>query len=403
MIINELNQKKGGGKSYVTSLITDEKSGVSKEIFFSVQDEFSEYMVTENADVFVLATILPALVSGQDIIVKAPISDYCYKNSKLLIYLFGKLYDYPPIKVKAESVEHFEFYPTAVATGFSGGVDSFATYYNYTGEECPEHFRITHLTLFNVGAYGYRYENTSKEFLSDAKRAEEFAKSVGKPLILVDSNVSELYYREDIYSFRRVVNCCIAMAVQFLQKLIKTYYVSSGYTIDELKLTKKYQARYESVLSQLFSNNNVEIFVSELDLNRVEKTRLICRDETVRKNLHVCLAHTLNEKRGVICYHKEDYLNCGECPKCVQTLLILDFLGELPNFSSIFNLEKYYSMRDEHIFDILLWKDYEYFKKLIYGLMQESGYQLPESLRKRVEEKKSDEDFIKLQSKYPKI
>ena len=141
-----------------STFILDEAGKEEKVVFFSVNKEFGEYLVSEVADAFCLAAILPALVSGQDIFSEAPLSDYFFYHSKTLIYLLGKVFGYPAIEIRCNEIIHTDFKPTAVASGFSGGVDSLTTFIKHTETSCPEEFRLTHLALFNVGSYGNDYE-----------------------------------------------------------------------------------------------------------------------------------------------------------------------------------------------------------------------------------------------------
>jgi len=41
--------------------------------------------------------------------------------------------------------------------------------------------------------------------------------------------------------------------------------------------------------------------------------------------------------------------NCSVCQKCVRTLLIIDFLGRLEEFSNIFDLKKYFDVKNERL------------------------------------------------------
>ena len=60
-----------------------------------------------------------------------------------------------PIKVTAAATDDGGCpAPRAVGTGFSGGIDSFATIYEHHEKPAPEGFKLTHLFFFNVGAHG---------------------------------------------------------------------------------------------------------------------------------------------------------------------------------------------------------------------------------------------------------
>ncbi len=387
MIVSKPTLQVKDDKTFVISSILDEKTNTSKDMFFAVSNEYAPYLVTEHADAFVVALILPALLSKQDIIIKGTISNSLLYHSKTLIFLLSKAFNCPVINIKADLVEHFNFQPYAVATGFSGGIDSFATFIKQTSEQCPQEFRINHFALFNVGAYGNTYTKTRKEFLNDAERASEFAKSVNMPLILIDSNISEWCNEGILIYFATRITLAITAGIYILQKLFKTYYISSGDTIDELGLHPWDQCHYDSAMTQLLSNNNVSIYMTEKTITRLEKTRIVTQLEASKKFLYVCAAASHNEKHGYN-FQKGNFKHCGECVKCTRTLLTLDFLGVLHEYRQLFDLKKYNASRDSLILDIYETKASNHFKEEIYQLMISSGYQLPRHLERTLRKRK---------------
>ena len=381
----------------------DEVSNEKKSIFFETTEEYGEYIVSENYDAFLLAAILPAIVSGQNVTIKGSISDTAYVNYKTLIYLLCKTFNRPIIEILPEKVESFVFNGREVGTGFSGGIDSFATYLNFTKEECPESYRITHLALFNVGAYGNEYEKTKAAFEKDLIRAKEFASLVNKPLVVLNSNITELSNGyEELFNFTPRLTTALSSAVIVLQKLFGKYIVSSGGLIDETKLNKQVITDFENLLLPLISNRNTEMFISESDLNRVQKTKIVSDNTITYGNLYVCSSDSHNEKHGFN-FQKNGYLNCSECIKCTRTLITLDFLGCLDKYRNLFDLNKYYKQRDALIMNIYLWKNINLFQRDIFNLMQSTGYVLPTELEEQIKQKQIDEEFIKLQSKYKKL
>lgn len=122
MIINKPFIEIRGENTYLISKIYDEVNDIEKEIFFTVPNEYGEYLCYEIADCFVVAMLLPAMFSGQNIIVNAPISEMLfYQIENNVTYTLSKVFDKPIIKVIPESTITPNFNPTAVATGFSGG------------------------------------------------------------------------------------------------------------------------------------------------------------------------------------------------------------------------------------------------------------------------------------------
>ena len=355
----------------VSSTFTYE-NGQQNEVYFETTPEFAKYLVHEVSDAFIIAAMLPAMVYGEDIYVDN-VSDYLSYNFDPLLYLFGKVFGYPPIKLYAKQVLHLEFNPQAVGTGFSGGVDSLATYLEHTSESCPKEFRVNHLALFNVGAYGNDPEKTSKNFHDDLERAQKFAKEVNIPLIPLNSNLSSIYTHKDIFHFSLRLTLCISSGILCLQKLFKRYYISSHGTIDTIKLSKYDQQYYEGLFVQRLCTTNTDIMIAEPHYDRVEKTKRILQSELTTRHLYVCNADLVNEKHEGKHHEKEGHVNCSECFKCVRTLLTIDLLGKLDQFRHLFNLEKYYKLKDALILQMYQEKELNHFQTEIYELFKETG------------------------------
>lgn len=404
MIINKLKVSQEGGKTYVSSRIIDECSKEEKTIFFSVPNEYAEYLVTYNADAFVLATLIPAIVTRQNIIVKGAVSDSLMYNLTSLRYLLEMAFEsyilpesYQAVlpqgthtQIIADSVEHFEFKPTAVATGFSGGIDSLSTFINHTSEECPDYYKITHLALFNIGSYGDDYEKTSKEFEFERERALKFAQQVDKPLVLLDSNIGELCrpynkpgdvrYR---INFASRLTLSLSAGVWILQKLFKIYYVSSGVSFKGLVISRYDQISYENILAQLLSNTHTALHIGEATLDRVEKTRIVVSSAYAHQHLYVCAASILKMMYGGN-FDKDGFPHCGSCLKCIRTMLTLDFLGVLDLYASRFNLKKYTENKDKYILQAYETRHVNHFNEEICQLIESSPYELSHTLRRAI-------------------
>ena len=391
MKINGLQKYTKEGRVFVESVI--ESGGGRKDtLFFSVPEGYGEYLVNEVDDAFIYALMLPALVEGEDIECSNVSEDVAY-HFDTIMYLFGKVFGYSPIKLKAHNVINPHFHPEEVGTGFSGGVDSFATFIHHTSKNCPDSYKISHLSLFNVGSYGNDYAKTSIAFASDLKRAQTFARDFQFPLVDLDSNFSSIYTQKDIYHFALRLIVCLSAGIQALAKLFKTYYISSSRTIDEMKLSRWNQSFYEDSLTQLLSTSSTQIIIAEADLNRIEKTRSLFSNHVAENYLCVCAADIYNETMGAH-FDKGNYPNCGECPKCVRTMLTLDFLGVLGSYSKQFDLIKYQQHKEEYIYEVL--RDYrnDHYKSDLRDLILSTGYQPSKSMQRKLEKMERKRKFI---------
>ena len=326
--------------------------------------------------------MLPALIEGEDIEC-TNVSESVRYHFDTIVYLLGKVFGYPPIKLKAQNVKNPNFTPQAVATGFSGGVDSFATFIHHTSDDCPVSYKLTQLCLFNVGSYGNDYDKTSAIFAKDLERAQRFAHDVKLPLVDLDSNMSSIYTQKDIYHFSPRLIVCLSAGILALGKLFKSYLIPSSGTIEKTIFSRWDQGFYENILAPLLSTSDTQIYIAEANLDRVEKTRTFVTNPIAEKYLYVCAADIFKEKQNLY-YDKGGYPNCGECSKCVRTLLALDFLGILDKYADRFDLNKYRQHRDEYIFEVF--RDYreDRFKDELRDLMLSTGYEPTASMKQRL-------------------
>jgi len=382
MIINKPYVEVRNDHTFLISLIKNEVTNVEEEFYFSVSNAYAEYLCDEIADAFVVAMLIPALMSGQDIRVKAPVSEMLlYRIENGLTFILSKTYSKKPISVLPDSTGTFKFNPKAVATGFSGGVDSFATVLQHTSENCTEGMRLTHLALFNVGAYGNDESGSKKLFNADAQRAKQYAEYINMPLVLIESNISKAYEVNEItHGFSPRSSTCIMAAVLSLQKLFRIYLIAGSDTIDHFRFDKWNQNFYESLVAYYLSAAKTTIVIANEDINRIEKMRIISENEQVKKFLYVCPADYLNEK-SKIKFTRDTKPNCSECTKCLRTLVVLDLMGCLDEYENVFDLQRYEHHKSNYLKYILQDTNTGALFREIYELMKETGYKFPKEVQ----------------------
>lgn len=87
--------------------------------------------------------------------------------------------------------------------------------------------------------------------------------------------------------------------------------------------------------------------------------------------MYVCAADIYNEKYNMG-FNKDTSPNCSECDKCKRTLITLDLLGELDNFSGRFDLYKYQKYKDLLFINVIVNHKSNHFLQEIYDLMIET-------------------------------
>lgn len=350
-------------------------------MYFEVPDCYADYLVTEVADAFVLGVLLKALQTGNDIYVQAPLSERFYYNTiNYLIPTLSAAFHTLPIKVSAEKIVNVNFAPEGVAAACSLGIDSFFTIFKHLSDDCIASYKLTHLTFFNVGAFGnLNQDKNHQSFLKDLPLIQECAKSMGLPLVTLESNISA--YSADT-SYDACLTLRISAAVLAMQKLFRIYFIGSGHTIAEMKLNEHDMADYETLLAPMLSTNNTEILIDAAEYSRPEKIRYLADFDIVKKQLYVCWRENImndlpDENFTKYTLANSHALNCGRCNKCIRTTTVLDALGKLDDFSGVFDLQQYKKTRIDDIAQILAYKHQDETYQIVYDFWVQQGFQIP--------------------------
>lgn len=123
-----------------------------------------------------------------------------------------------------------------------------------------------------------------------------------------------------------------------------------------MNLNKYDQYFYENSLTQLLSNHNTSIFISETDKDRVEKTKMVVDSPYSKDFLYVCASDIYNEKFNLN-YQKDKTPNCSECIKCIRTMMTIDLLGAREQFKDRFDFHKLDVHYKKHLLNMPIKRD----------------------------------------------
>lgn len=308
--------------------------------FYSVPEAYADFVDTESSNCFLVGMLYPAMRYGEDIHVEGVVSaKLLYTLNEYLIPLMAICDErLKRITVTADATDvSYREGAHAVGTGFSGGIDSFATICEHFAKPTPEGFKLTHLFFFNVGAHGIPkkegdLEAIERQFKARYEKLRPFADEVSLPFVMVDSDIHKFHP----WGHLEVATFATASAVLFLAKGVRRYYVaSSGHTYRQLWKFLGDGGRPDAVervnmmLLPWLSTESLD-FIDDGNLfDRSRKTALVADYPPAAKYLNVCYGHDTLDT------------NCSVCPKCARTLLTLEILGKLDAFAGVFDLPKY--------------------------------------------------------------
>lgn len=345
--------EQAGSRVYVCSKVDD--NGNEYVLRIGTYSEYAEYLVDDRLDSFVTALLPRAMRRKEDIKCMAPVSgSLLYQiNEYLVPVCSSKMRDYHLIKVEADAVPDVTECAGAVATGYSGGVDSMHTVMNMTVlNKSP--FKLTHLVIANCGAYEGGNDERKISYFTE-KATNGIVKDTGLKLLLIDTNLHQILNDENYLSVisYRLTSCILA-----LQKLFAVYFISTTYEFAKFSFDINDSAYADLFLFPYLSTKTTSLYSTGGHKPRIEKLIDLSDYEPARKYLHPCIMTRRNR-------------DC-RCSKCVFTKTALYALGKLDRFGEVFDLDEFEKNKDWYIAQTIVNKDIIHYGEA-YALLKEKG------------------------------
>ncbi|MBQ7215681.1 MAG: hypothetical protein IJS39_06825 [Synergistaceae bacterium] len=319
-------------------------------------------------DAFVLVPLYLGMYYKQDLHIHGLVSKRLYKN--VMNYLQRILCDFSDdlsrIDVVVDGFGESHGEGNIIGTGISCGVDSLTTIYDrYVHEDDPE-YRINGLFLFNCGTHGDFGEKSEKLYQARYEMNKSAAEELGLPVYQVESNLHAFTHKvggDPQAGYFALWSCVLS-----LQSAVKKYYVSSAYSYNQILTVGKnahdldFSEFAESYTVPLVRTERLELILDGCQYERSMKTEHIADWDIAQKYLNVCVpqAH-----------------NCSKCVKCLRTLIVIEAMGKLGDFSRVFDIETYRKVLFKHKCDIMLRKNGDGFLTDQYTFARAHGMRFP--------------------------
>lgn len=351
-------------------------------LFFNVHPDNAGSVTTEEPNWIIPSLLYPAMLLGRDIHIEADVSPYLLDNARNDLMHLTR--NYHPcahaiaIDAGASSTPPEVSASRDIVTGFSSGVDSFATLLKYLSPEVSPTNRLTAVAIYQVGALAGAKDLSIIE--KARSRIEPIAAELGLRIYSLSSNMEELYTEVlrrkllGVSRFAKSVSFRNAAAAMVFQKSVSLYLASGNVSYRHATYGPSMtSSSLDAVLQPLFSTEIQRFQCGVAGLGRREKLEYIAGHPTVQKHLDVCVIPV--PKR----YGSNRFRNCGACEKCISTLVTLEALGHLDKFGESFDLKAYAA--DRH-------KIYRQYRRIVvrsnapnrredYGLNRAAGIDLP--------------------------
>ncbi|MFA0657105.1 hypothetical protein [Vibrio sp. 10N.222.49.C12] len=342
-----------------------------KELWFEIDEEFSEWVDENNGDPFLMILWLIALENDLDLKLDFSVSHELLFGINTTLSELLKPFN-PQDRAISIFVTSNRFrYENAkeTVTAMSMGVDSFHTLSANVGTLKP----ITALTLFNAGSFGAGGEVTNRYFDKMLLQVTEVSTELGLPLLWVDSNLGELLSLSFLktHTFRHFA--CAAI----FQTRIKDYFYSSGHKYEDFQVNLSDSANYDLISSLALKTNSMNFQVFGMGSSRLQKTKELVDYNPSKTYLNVCL---ITDEYDSVNENELGIKNCSKCYKCIRTMIMLELLGHLEDYKNIFDLESYYSNKSKYYANIYYhyFRSRNVFSKEIIKEIRKAGIKMPQ-------------------------
>ena len=356
-------------------LSADIKEGkITKKLYYSVNARWRDYLVTERSDAFVVALLYYAMIKNLDIEWEIPCS-------KQLIYQL-KTYFIPIYETEILSMHRISLSGPVtdkslatkggVATGLSNGVDSLYTVKKYLkGNFEYSNYSLTHVLFTDCFTSDFSEEYKADFLKSYLSVLPECTKELGLEFIFIRFPIDSLFsighvkdekagILSDVGLFT-LKYCSMAMA---LNKLIKVYYFSGGFSASDFTFNEDDMAYHDIFTLPLISNNSIMFYSTGMEVSRIEKVKYIADWQYAQNHLQVC--------------QWRNDTNCGNCSKCRRTMSELKALGKLEEYSKRFPVENYNKNFSKRMARVLVEANRGHiFEINIIKKMKENGIHIP--------------------------
>ncbi len=319
-------------------------------LYFSVEQEYGKYLVEDRLDAFLISFLTVAMREQADIVCKAPISRRLfYQLVHYLIPIMSSTMEvFHPIKIISEPTDVPIEIGDAVATGWTGGVDSLYTVMNHLKSKDPHH-KLTHLMITSNGSLEEE-DNTAtlKKLVSMARKG--IAKDTNLKVVSIDTNIQNIVEEH----FLSVVSIRLVAVVLALQKLFHIFYISATYDLGHFAFVPENMGYYEMVLLNHLQTDYTIFYSSGCESTRMQKLKELSQYELAHRYLHPCI--------------RVGGKNCGICGKCVRTMSTLYGLGTLEQFSNVFDVEYFKKNLDWYFAQLLAHHTSQHYQEALLTL-----------------------------------
>jgi hypothetical protein len=261
------------------------------------------YLSPDNGDPFLAALLLPAMRTGEPLIIDAPVSPALVEALPEIQAIFA-VFDPRTRPVHVDAISRAS--PLIDGCGerrnglfFSMGVDSFYSLLKNQRDHPNDSRAITH--LLSVHGFDAAHDGWDPEFPAELlQHFNAVAAESDKTLVPVVTNIRQVGAR--LAPWTMLHGAGMASIALALEGAFQRATIAASSTYDLLAPWGTHP-----VLDPLWSTEAVAFVHDGCELDTIDKTRFVARYPLVMKHLRVCPGY------------RSGY-NCGRCMKCLRTM-----------------------------------------------------------------------------------
>jgi hypothetical protein len=271
-----------------------------REIWF----ESADTKLAASAEAFGSLMLIPALQARRPLVIVPAVCGVWAANARQIVPLVSSWWEYDPILPQMTEIA-----PTVASSGttalcFSGGVDSFFSLLR--GSQPID-------VLVCAMGYDLKLRDTPRRALVE-RLVRAVAAERGQRAWLVASNLRQHRAVRSV-PWERSHGGALAALGHVLGGEIGCLVISSS---NPLVDNYPWGSRWD--VDPKFSSAGLRIEHFGAEFGRVEKLQSIAHEDLVRRYLRVCWENRSSDS------------NCGQCEKCVRTMMILEACGQLGSY-----------------------------------------------------------------------
>lgn len=295
----------GADDGWRLSAVVRSESGLGPErLYFEVRGAAAEWL-PERGDAFLAALLMPAMSLGEELVVDAPVSARLLRSVRTVMEVYQAWWELRPVPVTA--APRLDRGPGRAAVGlfFTTGVDCFYSLLKDIDHRSESsHQPVTDLLFVNFERQsGPDYERL-------VNRIRDVADQTGARMVVVDTNVRTL--TDPLVRWEDYHGAALAAVALALQGLLGRCLIAASDQYRHLPPLGSHP-----VLDHLWSTEQLEIVHDGAEATRTDKAESqLVRSPLALANLGVC-------------WQGRPGQNCGECEKCLRTMVALELAGAL--------------------------------------------------------------------------